>query len=612
MTEFLGIAFGALDGRLAAVATSMGYGIVEREGLTTRDCLAFLWSLTYVRQKRVPVVFNSAIDFELIVQDLTECQKSKLFGVTRALEEKAKDTPLYDPPRADGREITYTHGFQLSALPGKVFRLGRGKRASLNVFDIESFFACGNIEEAAEKFLDESLPQIDRNVPELWQEKQETEILERVFTEARLVERLANKVATTIEPLDLKLKQWYGPSAIAARCLTKWNARRQSKRLHEKNSASELLKAIDCALFGGRTEVITLGTVQDVRTFDLNSAYAYAVTLLSQFYKPLAFTRDYERHYAEPFSVWLVDYELPVTATVGILPTRTPTGSVYYGARGRGYFWQPEVDYLRQRYPDSFSVRWGYAAPYKQVTFAPDVYSLYDYRQTLKEEGDEGEVILKLALANLYGKFSQNTGRAHFQCRAWAGWITSLVRRLMLEVITGLEDRVICFCQDAIHMQGVDCKVELGTGLGQWKAAHYAEGFYTGPGLYELREAVSNGKDKQATRGINLGLDWRQMATDLSERHVTELTRSFFVGYRLSKMNAKRYGNAYLSEISESLSLVPSRLRARNYKSAFDWNSESRASTISRHFDGRLSRRYVPQEGSNAALRLRLKDRGFV
>lgn len=607
MTEFLGIAFGVLNEKLCAVATSTGIGIVDRAGLTTRECLAFLWSLSYVRQKRVPVMFNSAVDFELLVRDLTGLQKDSLFGVTRYLEEKAKDTPFYEPPPVNGREVTEALGYRLSALPGKVFRLAKGKRQSLTMFDIESFFACDDIGEASEKFLGERMPVIEREVLGLWEGEQERALLNRCFAEAGYVERLALKVATVLEPLDLKIKQWYGPSAVAARCLTKWNARRQAKRLHEKNSASELLKAIDCALFGGRTELLMTGTVKDVRIYDLNSAYAYAVTLLSQFYKPLAFTRAFEDHYQEPFSVWLVDYELPPGATLGVLPTRAATGAISYRSKGRGYYWQPEVDYLRQRYPDSFEVKWGYAAPYKQVTFAEDVHALYDYRGSLKDAGDAGESIIKLSLANLYGKFSQNTGKAHFQCRAWAGWITSLIRRLLLEAVTGIEDKVICFCQDAVHMTGASCAVELGTGLGQWKTERYAQGMYTAPGLYTLDEAA-----KEASRGINLGLDWDRIATDLSERQVAELERSFFVGYRLSRLQAAKYKDKYLSEVHEALTLVPSRLRARHYQSKFNWHEESRDSRINRHFDGRLSRRYVPQEVSNSALRLKLKERGFV
>ncbi len=611
MTDFLGVSFGVRDNKLCAIACSNGYGIAELKGMRTAEALAFLWSLSYVKQKAVLVSFDAAIDIELIVRDLTRDQKDKLFGITRKREEKARGTPLYEPPLPNGREITEALGYRMSMLPGKVFRLARPKKATLTIFDIESFFSVGDLRETAKHFLNEGLPAIEKNDLTLWSETVEGALLDRCFVEAGYVAQLAAKVESIIEPLNLKMRQWYGPSAIAARCLTKWHARKEAKRLHEKNSAAELLKAIDCAYIGGRVEAIQLGTIRDVRTYDLNSAYAYAVTLLSQFYKPLRFTRRFQDNADAPFSVWLVDYDLPQTVTLGVLPTRAPGGAISFRGRGRGYFWQPEVDYLRQRYPGSFGVKWGYVGPYSQVTFAPKVEKLYDYRVELKEAGDKGESIIKLALSNLYGKFAQNVGSAHFQCRAWAGWITSLIRRLLLEAVTGVEDRVICFSQDAVHVQGAQLAVPVGEGLGQWKTQAFAEGFYTAPGLYDLRDHLSV-TTKQATRGANLGLDWSKIAGELSDRQCAELERSFFVGWQLAQANPVTYSTRYLSEVQESLSLIPARLRARNYKSEFDWSQECTGSTINRHFDGTLSRRYVPQDAGNGALRLKLKDRGWV
>lgn len=611
MTDFIGLSFGVRDNKLCAIAASNGYGIADFDGISTREAFAFLWSLSFIKQKAVLVMFDSAVDFELLLRDLTKQQKNDLFGITRKLEEKAKGTPLYEPPPINGREITEALGYRLSMLLGKVFRLARPKKAALTIYDIEAFFGCGDLRETVKKYLDQEIPRLQNQTLALWERTTETSLLDRCFLEAGYIAKLASKVEEVIDPLDLKLRQWYGPSAIAARCLTKWGARSQARRLHEKNSASELLKAIDCALFGGRVEVLKLGTIKDVRGFDLNSAFAYAVTLLSQFYKPLRFTRRYQENQLEPFSVWLVDYDLPQSVQIGVLPTRSNTGAISFRGQGRGYFWQPEVDYLRQRYPESFSVKWGYIGPYSQVKFAPDVIKLYDYRSELKAANDKGENIIKLALASLYGKFGQNTGSAHFQCRAWAGWITSYVRRLLLEAVTGLEDRVVSFNQDAVYMAGVDAKVELGSGLGQWKTASFAEGFHVAPGLYDLRNDLDV-TVKSAKRGVNLGLDWARIETDLSDRQCTELERSFYVGWQLAQANPGAYGDKYLSEVQESLSIIPARLRARNYRSGFDWGSEHSDSTINRHFDGSLSRRYIPQDSSNGALRLRLKDRGWM
>lgn len=626
MTTFIGVSFGVIDNKLAAIATSSGYSVVDMSGLSTRAALGFLWSIQKLPEARkvngkrpALVMFDTCIDLELLLKDLSPAKKDILFGIYRQKENANKDLPIFDNSTPEYRGQANAYGFIVSQFAGKILRLVRPKRTGMSFYDVSGYFCCGDISEAAEMFLHEThAKQLEKNMLPLWTEWLGEQIAERCQAEAALIVRLAERVAEVIEPLDIAPRQWYGPSAIAARCLHKWKARRQAKILNDKNSAAELLKAIDCAYFGGRVEAIKLGTVQDVRTFDLNSAYAYATTLLSQFARPLRFTRRYEGLEQAPFSCWLVEYDLPDTVNLGVLPTRAPRGGISFRRRGRGYFWQPEIDYLVRRYPDSFRVSWGYVGPeYKPVTFADAVSRMYDYRLDLIAKSDAGEKIIKLALANLYGKFAQNSGTAHFQCRAWAGWITSLVRRMLLDAVTGIEDKVICFCQDAIHLQGCEAiGIEISDSLGAWKRKQYAQGLYISPGIYDLSEDTG-ASAKQATRGVNrvLGLDFDRIARDLSERQATELTRSFFVGWQLSRQASLRFKDHYLTEVSESLDLIPTRLRARNYLAEFDWQSEYRDSVINSAYTGQLSARYVPNDSAThpaAALRLRLKDRGFV
>lgn len=617
MTEFIGISFGALEDRICAVSTSLGFSALNMDGMPTREVLAFLWAAKEVSRKKTQkvqgnktafVVYDGSVDFEMALRDLSKLDKNKLFGIYRQQEEKAKDTPLYDPGR--GAEIVDFEGVRISQLPGKVFRMSRPKRKGMVVYDVASYFDGIEIDQAAIKYLKEAAPpKVERNLMTLWRDGLGSEIVARCESEARLVARLAGKVELTVEPLNINPRQWYGPSAIASRCLAKWGARGQAKRLTERNSAHELLAAIDRAYFGGRVEAVKLGTIQDVRILDLNSAYAYATTLLSAFYQPLRFTRQIDL--SVPFSVWHCEYEIPETALLGPLPTRSPAGGISFRRRGKGYFWQPEIDCLVKHYPGAFRIKWGYVAEDAEpVKFADQIRVMYDYRLGLQAQGDEGQKIIKLALSNLYGKFAQNTGGAYYQCRAWAGWITSQVRRMLLDAVTGIEDKVICFAQDAVHLEGVEAVgVEEGIGLGQWKRSAYQNGLYLAPGIYRL--SAGEAKGKTATRGSNLELDFDRIAKELSERQVSELSRAFFVGWQLSQNAEVKYGQDYLKEVSETLTLMPGRLRARNYPAQFDWLKESRNSTINTNFSGLISSRYFPQE-TTSALRLKLKDRGWA
>lgn len=612
--NFTGVAFAAIADRVITIAASDGAIVYDADGLTLADIAAFLHVLKTQNSKLKTelVAYDFCTDIELLLRDCTDRQKDVFFGLIAKKEEAAADTPLAEKP-----EVEIEVGlFTLSYFAGKILRVATGKRC-VKLFDIKSYFEGCSLQDAAREYLrQEGDARIDRETLPLWAGGVVDEIASRTIVQAKTTRQLAEKVAAVIVPLEINVKSWYGPSAIAGTCLNKWGARKQSRRLTGQNSPAELQKAIDCALFGGRVEMLKLGTIQDVRTVDLNSAYAYAITFLSQFYAPLRFTRKYSGD-ENPFSLWLVDYELPKLEgprakdqMIGILPTRRgSTGGIYFGQRGRGYFWQPEVDYLVRRYPDCFTVRWGFFTPeYKAVTFAGDVREMYGYRQGLKEAGDKGEKIIKLALSNLYGKFAQNKGVAYYQCRAWAGWITSFVRRLMLDAITGIEDSVICFCQDAIHTTGADSQVPVGPALGEWKRKTYSSGLYIAPGIYDLQ--VGNAQAKSASRGSNLGLDFVKLASDLSDRQWSELQRQFFVGWQMARQNPIKYGPEYLSEVVETLDLIPGRIKSRNYETIFDWQNDSRSSTISRRFSGLLSARYVPQDHSSA-LRLKLKDQGW-
>jgi hypothetical protein len=626
VTRFVGLSFGVVSDRLCVIAASTGERVVSMRGLATGEAVAALWAIKNRSErsdgkgaKVAYVTFDASVDFELLLRDLSKQDKDLLFGLWRVKEETARETPLYEGPQPPGGDVVeievrsqkseVSQTFCLSMLPGKIFRLGPKDRP-MRIYDIQSYFEGLNLREACEVFLaDETRKLVEKNLLPLWQKGLAGELADARTQDARFTARLAARVEKTVEPLGLHPRQWYGPSALASGCLAKWRARKQFIRLDNHNSVPQMLKAVDCAYFGGRVESIKLGTIADVRTFDLNSAYAYATTLLSQFYAPLRFTSEYDSEC--PFSCWLVKYNLPDDATLGALPTRSPYGGISFRKTGLGYFWFPEVDYMLGRYPGCCTVRHGYvASEYKPVKFAADIQSMYQFRNELKAIGDPGERIVKLALSNLYGKFAQNAGRAHYQCRAWAGWITSLVRRLLVEAVRGLESSVICFAQDAIHLAGIDCPVSLGNGLGQWKRAQFQRGLYVAPGIYDLSGEVDS--SRQASRGASLQLDFARIASDLSERQVAELSRCFFVGWALARQKPLEYERNYLQEVSESLRIIPTNLRARNYQSRFDWLTEWRDSRISKAFDGRVSCRYRPQENHLPALRLRLKDRGWV
>lgn len=607
---FIGLSFAAIENRVVVIADSEGHALADWDGLDLESVLEFIWyvRLEYGTQSPRPVYvsYQFSIEWEILFEKLCTEDKNKLYGIRRDLENGIMDTPLYDSdPSLDTVEVG---DFRLWYLAGKFLRVGQPEKSGISVYDISGYFSGVDLSESAAAFLGAIIPRVNKNELALWSSAVLSEFTERAKVQAVTAANLGQRIYDVTAPVNLNTRQYYGPSAIASKFLGKHKARKQGKKLNRGNAPEELLKAIDCAYFGGRVEAIKLGTINDVRTFDLNSAYAYATTLLSQFHKPLRFQKEYAPD--EPFGVWFIDYSLPKDIILGAVPTRSPFGALSFRRAGRGYYWQPEVDYLLRRYPDFCEVKGGYVADYEQIEFAPAIRELFDYRMQLKNAGDKGESIIKLALSNLYGKFAQNKGAAFYQCRAWAGWITSLIRRLMLDAVTGIEDKVISFNQDAVHLQGVDAKIKnIGVGLGDWKRAQYDSGLYIAPGLYEFSGVA--GIEKSATRGTNQVLDFEKIAADLSNKQVSELTRAFFVGWNLAYARPLEYMPQYLTSVEESLRLIPQRLKGRNYKAQFDWLKEYRDSTINQRDSGLQSARYHPLPGSMPVY-LQLKESGWA
>ncbi len=115
-TKFYGISFGAVKDRVCVIAGSDGLAVVKQDGLRTRQAIGALLAL--VPKDGVPVVYDSAVDFELLLRDLSVWDKDRLFGVWRAAEERVKDTPLYESNRS--AETIDLDGLRVSYLSGKI------------------------------------------------------------------------------------------------------------------------------------------------------------------------------------------------------------------------------------------------------------------------------------------------------------------------------------------------------------------------------------------------------------------------------------------------------------------------------------------------------------
>src|SRR6267142_140693 len=154
--KFIGVSFGVVDNRLVAIATSERYSLVDLAGISTVNALGFLLSIAKLNPapKRALVMFDAAVDLELVLQDIPARQKDVLFGLYKKQENRAQGLPIFDDTTPEYKGVMDWRGFRLSMLAGKILRvkLIKGDVPGLTFFDIASYFE-SDIDGAAVRFL---------------------------------------------------------------------------------------------------------------------------------------------------------------------------------------------------------------------------------------------------------------------------------------------------------------------------------------------------------------------------------------------------------------------------------------------------------------------------
>lgn len=501
-------------------------------------------------------------------------------------------------------EYVYWRGYRIRVRAGKSLTIYKmtddgNARKGLTIYDIYGFFKISFI-DAVVRYLEcridlfdafDILPLFEAGIDGRCRAIEK--VSQNSERQAFFLKDLAAKLNDYLTTAGLELKRWYGASSAVNTLLRQWNVKREFKRLTPRNTPHMLLNAIDCAFYGGRIETTKLGMIKDVYVYDLNSAFAYATTLLPKLDKGWQYTREYDE--TAPFALWHVEYELQSGAYVGLLPHRKGNSSICYRRAGRGWYYAPEVREVVRRYKDgvNFRIKEGYIVPFSPVSFADKIKDIYAHRLELiaKEGKGKGEKLFKSMLQVFYGKFSQSVGEAPYHCLPWAGWITSFVRARMLSVIAGQESNVIYFHTDAIHSTTPLIAARTGFEMGEWSFNHYPFGFYMASGVHCFYDK-SAGIIKSATRGFEF-IDFAEAINELNDPvniGKVSLKREFFAGHQYNV--AFPVPNTYLQTIEQTQAFDPRdpRIAKRRFsRESFDWGNTFIDSRIIDFDDGRAS-----------------------
>lgn len=557
--------------KVIAITASNGASISNSKGLSLDRILDWFFELRCKKDSdEVFICYASQSDNEYIFSSLPSLLKDKLFQSYSFRKERGQmeqeledldyqffqtqkdsqefqelDFERYVEKLAlkELNEIKY-NDYTLYLINGKILTVTKNKIKFI-LYDVYGFFRT-TLSEAIEKWLKE---RIGRVLP--------------AKIEAEYISKLQSHLHLELLKHGIKLSKFHGVTTISTWLLSKTKARTEYHSYKRRSQYSgELYRAVMQGYYGGRTEQFKIGTFNEpIYVYDINSAYAFACSKLPILRSKPIFTQEYN---SEPFSVWHCNYDFTnVKPYFGLLPNRDSGNGIKYKLRGKGYFWQPEIDWILKNYPECIKIDSGFFVPYKQANFTQGIIDLYNLRVELQQKNDPLEKILGLALSAIYGKFCQREGAGYYYNMMYAGYITSHTRAQLLDATKQNEKQVICFLTDAIHTQK-ELPIIQSNKLGDYKRLAYLKSVYLDNGVYRLYGQDGN-IIKEASKGFREFNFDAALAELQGKRSYTALAE-FFIGHNLHSFMPVRF-REYLKVQKENKKTNPFELSARLYES---------------------------------------------
>jgi hypothetical protein len=254
---------------------------------------------------------------------------------------------------------------------------------------------------------------------------------------------------------------------------------------------------------GGRFEVFRIGRHLNAFSYDINSAYPEAISLLPSL-------REGFWHYVEEpgindiphFAIYHVRTGSKVDKVkldVNPLFHRDMKGNITFQQLTEGWYWAPEIQAMLDtgchvEFIEGWEYRGWRTYPFEFVR------DMYEQRRALKALGNGSQMALKLALNSLYGKMAQRAGWERngkaptWHQLEWAGWVTSYTRAKLYRLMSRIPwDQIIAVETDGLFSTATPEQLGIvdSKELGGWEVNFYDELVYLQSGVYAKRE----GKD---------------------------------------------------------------------------------------------------------------------
>jgi hypothetical protein len=527
--------FVAYDGegwndKYVLLANSLGERIVNRDGLSTDECLAFL-TRQYDQTKR-RIFFAFSYDVNHILHDVPDRDLLSL---------------------VKGNTIHY-HDYTIRYISGKILSIDNYRYYDIFGFFQKSFIATVEQMLGADRISDGLRSgKAARGTFEEWDLDA---IIRYNDEELQLMVEVAQKLDSALEEIGVHLTQWYGPGAIAQY----WY--RKHVDPPNEHYSPEAYTALAAAYYGGRFEQLVLGTVQHVYEYDIHSAYPSVIAEMPYF---LDWKRTKRYQPDNPYSVWHIAFDFrriardsPTSGENLFLPfpMRAADGRISFPLMGSGWYWQREVDAALRYFPsECITIHRGFVATTGDRPFGW-VKELYDYRLALKDANNQAEYAIKVGLNSLYGKMAQRVSRNRYFSIAWAGYVTSSTRAKLVEAGCAHDrEHVLGFATDAIFTT-VPLQLPISTALGDWEESSFSSATFFQSGVYRLRRTDGTSVDRYRGSPLRRGIDdiISQLHTSPNDYSVVKIGR--FISHLLALKAPQAYGPYRLQFINSAHRLI--------------------------------------------------------
>lgn len=565
--QFVGVDGEAIEGKYALIQDSEDGELLNFSGIGTLQ--AFEWFLcrqeTLKDMRPVFVGYVTTYDVNMILKDVDDDTLTKIFS-------------------SDDKDFVEWQGYEILYIPRKVFKLRHkalGRLRAFTLYDVFTFFGTSFV-KACKGFLGAVPSEIVQGKKDRvdFRKNQLTEIRKYNKSEVDWLVRLCDKMREIFSSQGINLTKWHGPGAVAEYVLGKrgMNVHTEYPTFKREEGPIGLWDAWDCAYFGGRTETMGIGAFFRAWSYDINSAYPYALSTL----RVLDYGTNWKRKQRpgnpnkyHSQSVFLVEWNIPNNAPFGPFPWRNSQGWLYYPRNGIGWYWHSEVVAAVKTFGSSIKIRevW-YQELGKPSIMSESIPELFALRRKLQKENNPGEFAIKIALNSAYGKFAQKVGIAPFRCIPWAGQITALTRAHLLDGCRGKEDSVISFATDAIYSTA-KLAVKQGNGLGEWKPEFAKKLLVIKNGFYRF----DGEQRKSKTRGVPMVdvSEWEALVSSLNSTQSFTNRFQRFVTHSLAIHFPGKYGASRLKFVPDSITTAPFEHTRRVFDkySLKDWEKES-------------------------------------